>query len=84
MTRAEILQRLHAVLQRDLDLPAPVSTLSDSQKLGDAGLGLDSIEMMKLVCAVEEEFSITLGERQLSAPCFETVASLVTLIAALL
>jgi acyl carrier protein len=44
------------------------------------GIGLDSIEILELVAAVEEEFGFCIEDDELNAEAFRTVASLVDFI----
>jgi acyl carrier protein len=44
------------------------------------GIGLDSVEILKLVCAIEEEFDLTIDESQVTAARFKTVGSLAAFI----
>lgn len=83
LTRLAIVQRLASLLRRDLDLPAPLDTIDESTALYGAGLGVDSIEMLKLVCAIEAEFGLTIDDVELASTHFDTVGSLTAFIQAM-
>jgi acyl carrier protein len=79
-TREEARQWLLATLAATLpaeDLPASVD---DATGLLGHGIGLDSIEILGLVCSIEEAFDVTVSDQDLDRAHFETVGALVTFI----
>jgi acyl carrier protein len=44
------------------------------------GLGLDSVDALRLVAALEEEFDITIDDTELTPSTFEHIGSLVYLV----
>ena len=75
--RPRLLKTLTATLSPGGDLPAYVD---DATGLLGHGIGLDSIETLAVVCALEEDFGVTVYDEDLDRAHFETVGSLVTFI----
>jgi acyl carrier protein len=75
--RREILSRLHGLLVR-LRLVPEGEALSETGGLLGQGIGLDSIEILRVVMAMEEEFNLTIDDRSLRPEFFATVGALVT------
>jgi serine O-acetyltransferase len=73
---ADTVERLVDLLRRNVEaVPLPASMDGSTALLGE-GIGLDSVEILKLVCAIEEEFDLTIDEGDLTAARFKTVDSL--------
>jgi serine O-acetyltransferase len=79
-SRAAILERLLPLIASVLEDPR--QPIDEGTGLLGEGIGVDSIEILKLVCAIEEEFELTIDERELQPSSFRTVASVVTFIQA--
>jgi acyl carrier protein len=79
--RQEIVSRLQGLLVR-LRLVREGEALSEDTGLLGQGIGLDSIEVLRVVIAVEEEFDLTIDDRSLRPEFFATVGALVTFIEA--
>jgi serine O-acetyltransferase len=74
---SDMLERLIDLLRRNVEaVPLPADMNESTGLLGE-GIGLDSVEILKIVCAIEEEFGLTLDESELTAARFKTVGSLV-------
>lgn len=72
----QTVDRLVALLRRNVEaVPLPPTMDAATGLLGE-GIGLDSVEILKLVCAIEEEFDLTLDESELTAARFKTVGAL--------
>lgn len=69
---AGVFQRLMPLLPTVID----ASAATPSTRLLGGGVGLDSIEILRLACAVEEEFGITIDEADLRPEHFHTVGAL--------
>lgn len=52
------------------------SSIADDQPLFDSGLGLDSVDALELVVAIERRYDITLQGADLERSTFATVLSL--------
>ena len=60
-------------------VPADES-LSDDVGLLGQGIGLDSIEVLRVVVALEEEFDLTIDDQSLRSEVFATIGALVRFI----
>ena len=56
--------RIKEVLVQSLRLPYPASEIADDVHLFGEGLGLDSIDALELVLAVERTFGVSIGDEQ--------------------
>jgi acyl carrier protein len=75
-TAADTVDRLIALLRRNVEaVPLPAAMDRSTGLLGE-GIGLDSVEILKLVCVIEEEFELTIDESELTAARFKTVGAL--------
>ena len=73
--------RLLTILRTNLPPDILPTTLDDSTGLLGHGIGLDSIEVLALVCAIEEAFDITIADDSLKRVHFKTIGSVVSFIA---
>jgi len=80
LAREAIRQRLIPLLASTVDGGRVSDAMDESTRLLGEGIGLDSLEVLNLLGAVEEEFDLTVDEGELTASDFETVGSLVTCI----
>ena len=78
LTRESIEQRLVALLKSTLILQNGTGSINGSTGLLGEGIGVDSLELLKLIAAVEQEFTLTIDETELQISDFRTVGSLVT------
>ena len=63
-----------------LDIPSDLLPLRRETGLYGAGLGLDSFDALRLLAALEEEFDITVDDRELTPSTFETIGSIASLV----
>ena len=75
-----IVERLCGLVALTFDLPSDVLPLRPETRLYGAGLGLDSLDALRLVAALEEEFDITIDDTELSPSTFESIGSIVSLV----
>jgi len=68
--------RVVRVLQATVDPAATLDKIEASTPLLGAGVGMDSIELLRLVCALEEEFGLTIDETEITIDHFRTVGDL--------
>ena len=54
----------------------PPSTIPDDMPLLDKGLGLDSVAILRLVAALEDEFNIEIEDKVLRPELFRSVGTL--------
>jgi acyl carrier protein len=78
--RIALRERLLKILDSHLTPGALPASVEDSTGLLGHGVGLDSIEVLALVCAIEQAFHICISDDDLERVHFETVGSLVTLV----
>lgn len=74
-----LLTRIQDILS-SLELTKNPSELNDHTGLLGSGLGLDSIEILQLVAAIEEEFELTIEDDDLLPEYFLTVGNLIAFI----
>jgi acyl carrier protein len=74
--RREILSRIQGLLVR-LRLVRAGESLGEDVGLLGQGIGLDSIEVLRVVAALEEEFDLTIDDRSLRPEVFATIGALV-------
>lgn len=82
MTRDEIAARVTALLRRLLPDAVNGRQLDESTGLLGQGIGLDSVEVLQLVGAMEEDFGLTIDDESLQAEYFATLGAVVTFVQA--
>ena len=80
MERVE-LSRLRELLRETLQIGGKADALTESSRLFGALPEFDSVAIISVVMAIEQEFGVTIPDRELSADVFETVGSLGSFIA---
>jgi len=80
MDRADIVARVTALLGRQLPESIDGRELEERTGLLGQGIGLDSVEVLQLVGAIEEDFELTIDDEALVAEHFETIGTLVTFV----
>ena len=70
------LDRLRKVLRDTLQIGARADKLSESSRLFGGIPEFDSVAIVGVVMAIEEEFRVKISDREVSAEVFETVGSL--------
>lgn len=76
----EFVEKICALVSRTLDLPPDVLPLSTETRLFGSGLGVDSIDVLRLVTAIEGELDITIDDGELTRSTFEDIISIVDLV----
>ena len=79
MTRDEILIRIGKILGR-LDLTNGTTQMNEQVGLLGHGIGLDSIEILGVIAAIEEEFGLTVDDEELRPEYFQTLGTLVSFV----
>ena len=77
----EVLQRVRAVVARHADLPVDVDDLADDDDLFAAGL--TSLNVVRVVVALEEEFSAQFPDEMLSRTMLSTTGRIADAVEAL-
>lgn len=75
--RENILIRIKGILSK-LELLNGAGILDEKTGLLGKGLGLDSVEIVQMVSALEEEFSLTINDDDLLPDHFLTLGSLIS------
>ena len=73
------LMKVGALVARTLQLPPDV-TIAAETRLHGRGLGLDSLDALRLIAALEEEFDVTIDDGHLTPAAFESVGSIAALV----
>jgi acyl carrier protein len=73
--------RVKEVLVQSLRLPYPISEIADDVHLFGEGLGLDSIDALELVLAVERTFGVSISDEQTAKRVLQSVNTLAEYIA---
>jgi acyl carrier protein len=76
-----IADRVCIVVARTLRIPPELRPLGVDTRLHGAGLGLDSVDALRLLAALEEEFDIMIEDDEITPDLFERIGSLVSLVA---
>ncbi|MGQ9535369.1 MAG: acyl carrier protein [bacterium] len=72
--RKNLTNRVKETIIKELNLELTPREIDDDEPLFAMGLGLDSVDALQLVLAVEEEFGITISEEDIEA--FRSVNSI--------
>lgn len=72
--RKNLTNKVKETLIKELNLELIPEEIDDDEPLFAMGLGLDSVDALQLVLAVEEEFGITISEEDIEA--FRSVNSI--------
>ena len=78
--RPIILARVGALLAARLGLDTNGTALDETTGLLGQGIGLDSVEVLQLVSAIEEAWSLTIDDEDLKREHFATLGTVVTFI----
>lgn len=73
-------ERVCALVGRVLDLPPNLRPAGPDMRLYGEGLGVDSLDVLRLVAALEEEFDLTIEDSALTPSTFESIQSIVCLV----
>ena len=76
----DLVEQVCVLVARTLDLPPDLRPVGAETRLYGRGLGLDSVDALRLVAALEEEFDITIDDTELTPSIFERIGSLVSLV----
>ena len=76
--------RVKTTIAVALKLEIEPDQIADDEILFEAGLGADSVAMMELIVALENEFEVEFSDELIRIENFESVNSIVTLLVPLL
>ncbi|KOR31059.1 hypothetical protein TI04_02825 [Achromatium sp. WMS2] len=77
-SRSETTERLKEVLIERLMLPLETNEIADDSPLFGSGLGLDSVDALEIVVAVEGEFNVSITDEDMQA--FRSINTIVDFI----
>lgn len=80
--RAELRERLLALVGQILDSPAAVQALGPEDRLSEAGMS--SIKMVNLMLALESEFDLSIPQQDITPDNFRSLRSVEALLERLL
>ena len=80
LAREELLDRVSRILEAMLGKALPARDIDEDTRLLGHGIGLDSIEILGLVAALEDEFDLTIDDTELDVQHFATVGRVIHLI----
>jgi acyl carrier protein len=64
------------MIVKSLRLPIPSSEIIDEAPLFGEGLGLDSIDALEIVLAIERSFGVTIGDEQTAKRVLQSVGAI--------
>ena len=77
MTAANLREEIKAMMVENLMLKVPKEEIADDLPLfGPGGLGLDSIDALELVVALEKKFGVTVANSETARHALESVNSI--------
>jgi len=76
----ELYNRAKKMLIRDLRLKKTPEDIKDSDPLFGSGLGLDSVDALELVCALEKEFGVRIPDSTVGRKVLASVDTMVDFI----
>ncbi len=79
-SHAVVLRRLVRVITNGAAVVIPNDAIGEDTVLLGEGMGLDSIELLRVISEVEEEFGLTLDESELKTSHLRTIGSLAAFI----
>ena len=77
--REDILNSITDILHK-LELINNADVLNENTGLLGRGVGMDSVEVLQMVAAIEEEFDLTIDDEDLLPIHFRTISNLITFI----
>ena len=77
-----LLQSIKEVLVKSLRLPFPATQIADHIPLFGEGLGLDSLDALEIVLAIERTFGVAITDEQTAKTALRSVNSIAEFIEA--
>jgi len=78
--REAILRRLLPLLASAVEVDMPIELINEGTSLLGEGIDLDSIAILRLIGALEQEFRITVDDAEVKTGHFQTVGAMLTFI----
>lgn len=76
----DLVERVCVLVARTLDLPPSLHPKDSETQLHGLGLGLDSVDGLRLIAALEREFDVTIDDTELTPDTFKNIGSLVAVV----
>ncbi|MFC1661024.1 acyl carrier protein [Gemmatimonadota bacterium] len=76
----DLVERVCRVVAQSLELPSEALPVTRDTRLFGGGLGLDSIEALRLVAALEEELDVEIDDEALTVTHLGSVGSVARLV----
>ena len=76
----DVVARVSKIVRETVHLPDPGASVGENTPLLGEGIGVDSVEILKLVAALEEEFDLEIDDEALTLEMFATVGSVARLV----
>lgn len=79
MNETEMRNELRALLVETLMLPVPAEEIGDDRPLfGPEGLGLDSVDALQLVVALDKKYGVKITDQQVAQQVLRSVSTMAT------
>lgn len=78
--RRAVLARIIRLVTEYIGVDARTVAMHEDTKLFGRGIGLDSVDVLTLVGAVEEEFDLTIDDREVAGGRIQTLGALVDMV----
>lgn len=76
----DLVQKICVLVGETVDVPPDALPICAETRLFGNGIGVDSIEVVKIVVALEEEFDIEIEDSELVLSSFESIESIASLV----
>jgi acyl carrier protein len=76
----DLIAKVCAIVVRTIEVPDDARPLNGGTPLLGAGLGVDSLDALRLVAALEEEFGITIDDAQLTPDSLQDIDAIASLV----
>lgn len=77
MNDADLRNEIRAMLVETLMLPVPAEEIGDDRPLfGPEGLGLDSVDALQLVVALDKKYGVKITDQQVAQQILRSVATM--------
>jgi acyl carrier protein len=77
MNEAELRNEIRALLVETLMLPTAAEEIGDDRALfGPGGLGLDSVDALQLVVALDKHYGLKISDQEVAKQTLQTVATM--------
>jgi acyl carrier protein len=83
MSEANLRDEIRSMLVETLMLPMPVAEIGDDRPLfGPEGLGLDSVDALQLVVALDKKYGVKITDQQVAQQVLRSVSTMAAAVTA--